>query len=228
MIVNHRYRFIFLKTMKTAGTSTEIALSRYCDRNDILSKIGHRDEPKRTALGYQGPANNLEPAGTSLLDRIRRWGHGPKDRFWNHMPANELRQKIGEQTWNSYFKFCFERNPWDRAISQYFWENRSKKRPPDFYRYLHEMRRRGILSNFDIYAIDGSLAVDAVYRFEDLDAELGKIVERLELPGGLELPDAKRDTRRDRRPYQEFYDERARDFVAKACEREIREFGYKF
>jgi len=228
MIVNHRYRFIFLKTKKTAGTSTEIALSRYCDGNDILSKIGHRDEPKRAALGYQGPANNLEPAGTSLLDRIRRWRHGPEERFWNHMPASELREKVGEQTWNSHFKFCFERNPWDRAISQYFWQNRSKKRLPDFDRYLLEMQRRNILSNFDTYAIDGRIAVDAVYRFEDLDAELGRIVERLGLPGGLELPDAKRNTRRDRRPYQEFYSEHARNFVAKACEREISEFGYQF
>jgi hypothetical protein len=228
MIVNHRYRFIYLKTKKTAGTSIEIALSRYCDGNDILSKIGHRDEPKRAALGYQGPANHLEPAGKSLGERIDRWLHGPKQRYFNHMPARELREKIGDETWNSYFKFCFERNPWDRAISQYYWQNRSKKRLPDFYRYLHRMRRLGILSNFDTYAIDGRVAVDAVYRFEDLNAELGRIVERLGLPGGLELPDAKRNVRKDRRPYQEFYSERARDFVAKACEREIREFGYRF
>jgi hypothetical protein len=228
MIVNHRYRFIFLKTMKTAGTSTEIALSRYCDGNDILSKIGRRDEPKRAALGFQGPANCLEPAGTSLRERIRCWLRGPQARYWNHMPARELREKIGEETWQSYFKFCFERNPWDRAISQYFWENRSKRRPPDFYHYLHEMQRRGILSNFGIYTIDGRLAVDAVYRFEDLDTELERVVERLGLPGGLELPDAKRDTRRDRRPYQEVYDERARDFVAAACAPEIREFRYEF
>ena len=228
MIVNHRYRFIFLKTKKTAGTSIEIALSRYCDANDILSKIGHRDEPKRTALGYQGPANNLEPAGSSLLDRIRRWRHGPEERFWNHMPASELREKLGEQTWTSYFKFCFERNPWDRAISQYFWQNRSKKRLPDFDRYLVEMQRRGILSNFDTYAIDGIIAVDRVYRFEDMQSSLQDIVRRLQLPAPLTLPDAKRNVRRDKRPYREVYSDWGRDFVAEVCASEIREFGYVF
>lgn len=30
MIVSHRYRYIFIKTKKTAGTSIEIALSRHC------------------------------------------------------------------------------------------------------------------------------------------------------------------------------------------------------
>jgi hypothetical protein len=30
MIVSHRYRYIFIKTKKTTGTSIEIALSRHC------------------------------------------------------------------------------------------------------------------------------------------------------------------------------------------------------
>lgn len=228
MIVNHRYRFIFLKTKKTAGTSIEIALSRYCDGNDILSKIGHRDEPTRAALGYQGPANHLAPTGNSLGERIRRWLHGPQALYWNHMPAGEVREKIGEEIWSTYFKFCFERNPWDRAISAYHWENRSKSKLPDFYEYLGELERRDLLSNFDTYAIDGKVAVDRVYMYEDMQASLEDIARRLALPGPLELPDAKRGVRRDKRPYGEVYTERERDFVAKACAREIAEFAYRF
>jgi hypothetical protein len=228
MIVNHKYRFIFLKTKKTAGTSVEIALSRYCDANDILSKIGHRDEPKRAALGYQGPANNLEPDDGSLGARIRRWRHGPEERFWNHMPASELREKVGEQIWNSYFKFCFERNPWDRAISHYYWMNRSKKRLPDFYAYLGELERRGLISNFDTYAIAGRIAVDRVYLYEELAASLEDVAKRLGFPEPLVLPDAKRGIRRDKRPYREVYGERERELVSRACAREIREFGYQF
>ena len=37
-IVNHKYKFIFVKTRKVAGTSLEIALSKFCNKNDILSR----------------------------------------------------------------------------------------------------------------------------------------------------------------------------------------------
>jgi hypothetical protein len=39
MIVSHKYKFIFLKTKKTAGTSIEISLSRYCDEDDIITPL---------------------------------------------------------------------------------------------------------------------------------------------------------------------------------------------
>lgn len=228
MIVNHQYQFIFLKTRKTAGTSIEIALSKYCDSGDILSKIGHRDEPKRAALGYQGPANNLEPGDGSWRSRMRDWWHGPRHRYWNHMPASELRQKLDPTVWSTYFKFCFERNPWDRAISQFHWQNRSKRTLPAFDDYLVEMQRRNILSNFDVYGIDDEIAVDRVYLYEDMQAALADVARRVGLPGPLELPDAKRNVRRDKRPYRDVYSESGRAFVAQACAREIARFGYTF
>ena len=46
--------------------------------------------------------------------------------------------------------------------------------------------------------------------------------------GPLELPDAKREVRKDRRPYQEFYTPEARDYVARVCAPEIEAFGYRF
>ena len=40
MIISHKHRFIFIKTRKTAGTSIEIFLSQFCDKDDILTPIG--------------------------------------------------------------------------------------------------------------------------------------------------------------------------------------------
>jgi hypothetical protein len=229
MIINHTYRFIYLKTKKTAGTSVEIALSRYCGPGDILSRIGRKDEPIRTGLGYQGPANYLIAKDRySRSDWVRHYIGRQEIMYYNHMPAVEVRARIGEEIWNSYYKFCFERNPWDRAISAYHWENRSRRRLPAFGRFLKKMHRDRKISNFETYAIDGKIAVDKVLLYENLAAELEALVVRLGLPGPLELPNAKRQYRKDRRPYQEVYSAWERDFIAEVCAREIKEFGYRF
>ena len=47
MIVSHKHKFIFVKTVKTAGTSVEIALSRFCGENDIITPIHPPDEELR-------------------------------------------------------------------------------------------------------------------------------------------------------------------------------------
>ena len=56
-IVNHQYKFIFIKTQKTAGTSMEISLSKFCNSKDIVCLIKRSDEMLRKKLKFQGPTN---------------------------------------------------------------------------------------------------------------------------------------------------------------------------
>ena len=44
MILSHKYKYIFIKSFKTASTSLEIALSRFCDKEDIITPIKNEDE----------------------------------------------------------------------------------------------------------------------------------------------------------------------------------------
>ncbi len=121
MIVSHRYRFIFIKTRKTAGTSVEIALSKYCGPDDIVTEIEAEDEALRRRLGYRGPQNHRKPLHRYgahdwwRLVRARRRAV----RYWNHMGFRDVRRLVPAEVWNGYFKFCFERNPWSKALSFY-------------------------------------------------------------------------------------------------------------
>ena len=37
MIISHKHKFIFLKTIKTAGTSIQAALEEHCGKDDIIT-----------------------------------------------------------------------------------------------------------------------------------------------------------------------------------------------
>jgi hypothetical protein len=105
--------------------------------------------------------------------RMMRRVHGLEDQ---HMEAAAVKRLVGEEVWNSYYKFSFDRHPYDRMISLYCWCTRSAARPPGFAHFVdalfagdEEFLRANNLhghkiSNLPIYAIDGKVCVDRVGR----------------------------------------------------------------
>ena len=51
MIISHKYKYIFFKTSKTAGTSIEISLSRFCGKDDVITPIDRRSREIRKEVG---------------------------------------------------------------------------------------------------------------------------------------------------------------------------------
>lgn len=101
-VVSHKYGFIFVKTGKTAGTAIEVSLSQICGAEDVLTPV----QPK-------------EP-----MHKPRNYKAVPGD-FWNHMPAKKIRALIGAERFEMYHKFCVEREPVDKCLSQYAMLKRS-------------------------------------------------------------------------------------------------------
>lgn len=182
MILSRTNNFIFLKTTKTAGTSFEIALSKYAGPDDVVTPISDEDELTRAQLGYRGPQNYLD--APTLLDRIglRR----QRRLFSNHIPAALVRERIGHEAFGRFYKVAVVRNPYDLTVSRYYWSHRKQGNtsPEHFRKWL--LSRPDILrKNFNITHIDGRCAVDFMMRYENLKDDIGAFASKVGLPDTL-------------------------------------------
>ena len=229
MIISHKHKFIFIKLRKTAGTSIEMALAGICGEEDIITPISKEDEKARLELGCQGAQNYDVPMRYyGITDWKNRIFKGKKKYYYNHMPATEIKANIPVDIWSDYFKFCFERNPWDKTISHYFHRNRSG----DFSSIMDYLRHDegDMIRGFDMYSIDGKVAVDKVFAYEKMETALEEVSVILNLPDKLTLPEyrAKSEFRTDKRPYSEILTEEEASAIADRYAREIDLMGYKY
>lgn len=243
MIICHRHRFIFIKTRKTAGSSVEIALSRVCGPGDIVTPLIERlgEEELRRAEGGYGPAGDAkgirEHRGFREWKRLLLQGRRAQ-RFGEHATAATIRALVDDATWSGYYKFSLERNPWDRAVSRYFWqkyrwERRPRPRPfPGLSEYLRWLEREKPhwISNWGHYAIGDELAVDGMLFHETLSADLERLRAHLGIDGDISLPAARAKSgyRGDRRHYSEILGAADRALIDRLCAREIEAFGYVY
>lgn len=226
MIISHTHRYIFIKSLKTAGTSLEAALSRHCAGDDIVTELGD----------YRF---NRDADGNWIHHAMNASG------FEQHDDAQTIRSKVPEAVWNDYLKFSITRNPWDRTVSLFFWERKRKpeasSKPgllqrlglgPDEHTRLKKEFRQFVLAgqwenNDRFYFMDGRLCVDYVIRYETLAQDFERLCHRLGLPA-IELPRLKAGIRKDGVGYAALYDPDTIAAVADRHRLDIAHFGYTF
>ena len=228
MIICHKHKFIFIKTRKTAGTSIETALANFCDDTDVITALSEEDEATRVNAGIRSAQNLRVPLRQYGKKELLKLMTGERTRFYNHIPASEVQRIVSANQWNQYFVFAVERNPFDRAISQYFWKNRkspnSAPSMPLFFEELSDLN----MSNWAVYTENNQPVVDRVLRYENLAKELNEVGELLGINIDISEVHAKGWTRTDRRHYSEVLDVKSRSIIERRCANEIAYFGYQW
>ncbi len=231
MIISHKHRFIFIKTMKTASTSLEVFLSQYCGDRGVVTPIYPPVTPHQ-AQNYQSQFNPLPELW--LRQRYRQplqpaWSdYRTQNRFYNHLPAWAIRARVPRSIWRTYFTFCVERNPWDKTLSYYHMRRYDSKQPLTLDQHL---KGGDFCLNHPYYTdIAGDrIIVDRVVRYETLSQELKEVCQRLNIPfsGSLDIR-AKADRRNDYRPYRQIYTPQQRQLIERIFAKEIELHGYQF
>lgn len=225
MLVSHRHRFIYTKTAKTGGTSVESFFERFCMPDGAWKQLHARDEyvSEHGIIGFRGKE---PPSGT---------------KWWNHMPASAIKAAVGDTVWESYFKFCVVRNPFEKCISAFYFHGGVRHASPrltkdtrhdelgaERQRFIEFLQRQMPVDR-DTYMIDGSFCLDAMIRYEVLETDIQRICDRIGVPYDRKyVPEFKRGFRPPDATAGSLYTRRSRELVERAFAFELQFFGYRF
>lgn len=235
MLISHRFKFIYLKTRKTASTSVEVYFEPCCV------------DPER-----------VEPPSQARAPEVSEWGvvGGGSRFFWevnrvwfNHMPAVRVRDAVSAESWEKYVKFCAVRNPFDKVVSSFWWripaDTRDRLLDAPFAdvraafadwagaRYVSVKARARRLANEHIptdrpiVAIDGQLAADEIIRYETLESDIARLCTLLGVPWEPDRVGRFKSGFRTRpEPFADYYDDATAAHIGDLFAWELQTFGY--
>jgi hypothetical protein len=240
VLISHSYKFIFLKTRKTAGTSIEAALEILINQ-DAAAVIEQADEYVSNAgiIGIRLKGKLLERDDrVKMVETLQRSGGqgGANSVTWyHHKPAAEVKMHLGPQRFERYFKFTVVRNPWDKMVSLWRWRTLNRATSLNFRQFVLEQRQSDDIA---IFTIDGQKVCNKHIRFENLREDFEQVLKE------INVEENKIAMVLDRLPrfkdqgkpmeYHDYYkttkglDDELVAHVARIYAREIRWFGYKF
>jgi chondroitin 4-sulfotransferase 11 len=225
------------RIIRTFGRRT--TLSKFLlppTRYKIRSLI--RDDPYTEALHRTKSIFIHVPkvAGTSIATALFSQPH-PHEPYFCY-------EKSDQKRFCQYFKFAFVRNPWDRTVSTYFFlkkaclarDDRSwTLKYLDGYTDFRDFVLNGLPlkpvrnstyflpQSYFITRPDNSVPLNFLGRYENLADDFFFVSEKLGLNSHLGHLNASIHP-----PYEECYDSRMREVVAKIYERDIALFNYQF
>jgi len=207
MIISDSRKFIFVAIPKTGTHSVRRALRPHMGDEDMeqVRLFGEKKLP---------------------IPELANLRHG-------HISLAQLRPFIDPAKFETYFKFAFVRNPFDRFVSYCAFMTRERgefEKDPKavmWHMLTSPQPRAHILfqpqSRF-VAGADGKPLTDYIGRVEEMQASFDAICDRIGIPRG-ELDKTNASSRSG---YRQYYDERLKQGVAKLYAEDLELFGYDF
>ena len=155
-----------------------------------------------------------------------------------HLLASQVREEVGMNVFETFYKFAFVRNPWDRVVSQFAYMQQrpdlmdyvGMSQETEFKAYLELIQQKEHVQWMPQHRFlldeDGTLLVDQIGRLESLRTDFSSILAKLNLNKSAQLTHANRS---DRQPIAEYYNDRESvEMVADIYSEDIKLFGYCF
>ena len=121
-----------------------------------------------------------------------------------------------------YFSFGFVRNPWDIAVSEYFYNVKNHGERRSFKDFL-KLPRAGLYHLKPQHEFFNR-NVNFIGRFENLQEDFNFVCDTIEIPRG-ELSHQNKSTHN---PYWDYYDDESRQLIARRFNKDIEYFNYEF
>jgi hypothetical protein len=214
VLVSHIYKFIYLKNYKVAGSSVESFFGQFCinQKNKIKYSFQDLQDEKITQWGILGSR-----------------GHGRFTIWNNHKSAKSIKNNLGHELFDSYFKFCVVRNPYDLMVSSYFFEKTKNNFDYNFKSYCKTFKTPPN-PNTERMFIDDVEVCNYYIRYENLKNDIIFVLDKLGITDYdiNDLPNHKSNYNPRDRCYQSYYDDETKEIVTNLFKIEIEMFGYEF
>jgi len=196
--INHEKKAIFIHIPKTGGTYIGPTLVKYYGFTSYLDLIAKRrpDHHIICKPHYFKPILTHNPTyDNSFFNKVVG--------ILEYCKSSDFFQKamnMDANKWNSYVKFCFIRNPYDRLLSGWKHINIILKKETNFYDYINQNKYNvsdieyghTFMSQYkQIQNIDGTCGVDVIGKFESLEEDFRIILQKIGFTNAIHIPEKK-------------------------------------
>ncbi|MEQ8910225.1 MAG: sulfotransferase family 2 domain-containing protein [Vicingaceae bacterium] len=207
MIISHQHKFVFIAVPKTATHAIRFALR---------SKLASSDWEQVELFHHS----------RIPFDSFKHVKHG-------HQTAREANETISAKKWDSYLKFAFVRNPYDRFISAALFKHKKRN---DFSHH-HTTAKLKLLVNSFAHKCDliyrpqshfvcnekGESMLDIVAPYEDLQKSFNQICRKI----GVEPLQLEIRNRNHHATYTSYYDDELKEMVYDFYKEDFVNYNYQ-